>query len=150
LYFPVAQDQHANARSTISPAPAGRGERVLYIDDDDAIVLLTARVLERLGYRVTGFIHPRLALEAFAAAPNDFDVVVTDLSMPGMSGFELAEALRAKRPDIPILMTSGYVRPEDREQANERGLGDVILKPNTIDELGQALHAMFSQLRGSS
>jgi PAS domain S-box-containing protein len=147
LYFPVALEQRATAPPAPVVAPLGRGQRVLYIDDDDAIVLLTTRVLERLGYHVTGFTHPQQALEAFAARPNDFDVVVTDLSMPGMSGFDLAQSLRRYRAEMPILMTSGYVRPEDRQQARERGLGDVILKPNTVDELGQALHAMFAQLR---
>jgi PAS domain S-box-containing protein len=149
LYFPAASEQRTADPTAAVPSVAGRGENVLYIDDDDAIVLLTTRVLERLGYRVSGFTHPQQALDAFTARSREFDVVVTDLSMPGMSGFDLVEALRRVRADIPILMTSGYVRPEDRQRASEHGLGDVILKPNTVDELGQALHGMFTQLRAS-
>jgi PAS domain S-box-containing protein len=149
IYFPVAHAQAAATRAAPASAMLGRGERVLYIDDDDAIVLLTQRVLERLGYRVTGFTHPRDALAAFEARPHDFDVVVTDLSMPEMSGFDLAASLRGKRADIPILLTSGYVRAEDRQRARDQALGEVILKPNTIDELGKVLHSMFGGLCGT-
>ncbi|HVF17751.1 MAG TPA: response regulator [Steroidobacteraceae bacterium] len=121
---------------------------MLYIDDDSAIVFLTARILTRLGYHVTGCERPEEALHKFRAAPHDFDVVVTDLSMPGMSGFDIARELRSIRADIPILMTSGYVRPEDRETAHARGIRDLILKPNTVDELGRSLDRVFTQLRG--
>jgi CheY-like chemotaxis protein len=65
-----------------------------------------------------------------------------------MSGFELATQLHALRPDIPILMTSGYVRPEDREAAQQRGIRDFILKPNTVDDIGRSLDKTFRELRG--
>ena len=66
--------------------------------------------------------------------------------MPQMSGFDLARELQTVRPDIPILMTSGYVRPEDRDAARAVGIRDVILKPDTVDELGQALAGLFQQM----
>jgi PAS domain S-box-containing protein len=148
LYFPITADQHPIPPEAAQPIAEGSGERVLYVDDDEALVHLTTRVLERLGYRVTGFSHPHQAIAAFKAAPQGFDVVVTDLSMPGMSGFELATQLHALRPDIPILMTSGYVRPEDREAAQQRGIRDFILKPNTVDDIGRSLDNTFRELRG--
>ena len=129
------------------PAAArGSGQRVLYIDDDTAIVFLTARILERLGYKVTGCDNPLRGVDRFREAPNSFDVVVTDLSMPQMSGFDVARELQAIRPDVPILMTSGYVRSEDRERASAAGIRDVILKPDTVDELGQALAGLFQRM----
>ena len=82
-------------------------------------------------------------LQDFNARPNAFDVVVTDLSMPGMSGFELARGVLATRPDIPLLMTSGYVRPQDEEAAHSIGVRAVILKPNTADDLGKMLDRLF-------
>jgi CheY-like chemotaxis protein len=119
---------------------------VLYVDDDAAIVYLTARILERSGYKVTGCDSPRQGLQTFRDSPDSFDVVVTDLSMPQMSGFDLARELHAVRPSIPILMTSGYVRPEDRDAARAVGIRDVILKPDTVDELSQALAGLFQQM----
>jgi CheY-like chemotaxis protein len=79
-----------------------------------------------------------------------FDVVVTDLSMPRMSGFDLAEALQAIRPDVPIVMTTGYVKREDQERAVRMGLRDLILKPDTIEQLGQVLDQVFNHAGASS
>jgi len=143
LYFPVhAGAQPAAAQPAAADAPQitpARGERVLFIDDEDALVFLVTRLLKQLGYAVAAYSDPNDALQAFRAAPHDFDVAVTDLSMPAMSGFAFARALLAVRPDIPILMTSGYVRPEDRRMAEQIGIREVILKPDTVEELSGAL-----------
>lgn len=147
VYLPAATERRSEMQEANPSIVRGAGERVLYIDDDSAIVFLTARILTRLGYHVTGCEQPAEALQKFRAAPHDFDVVVTDLSMPGMSGFDIARELRSIRADIPVLMTSGYVRPEDRETAHARGIRDLILKPNTVDELGRSLDRVFTELR---
>jgi PAS domain S-box-containing protein len=145
LYFPAALEPVSAAPQAPRTAPPGAGQRVLYVDDEEALVYLTARVLERMGYDVVGLSDPVAALEAFSENPARFDVVVTDLSMPGMSGFHFARALLQIRPDVPVLMTSGYVRPEDREEARALGVRELILKPDTIDELGLALARVFEQ-----
>jgi PAS domain S-box-containing protein len=145
LYFPAALEPAQTLTPSPVSAPCGKGQRVLYVDDEEALVYLTARVLERMGYEVLGFSDPVAALEAFRENPARFDVVVTDLSMPGMSGFHLARALLQLRPDIAVLMTSGYVRPEDREEARALGVRELILKPDTIDELGLALARVFRE-----
>ena len=75
-----------------------------------------------------------------------FDVVVTDLSMPEMSGRDLARGLLQIRPDVPIVLTSGYVRSEDVESAKQLGIRDVLLKPNTVEDLGKVLHALLGGL----
>jgi CheY-like chemotaxis protein len=80
----------------------GSGERVLYLDDESALVVLATRMLKRLGYRVEPFSDPERALEAFRARAQSFDVVVTELSMPGKRGFEFARAVRTIRTDVPI------------------------------------------------
>ena len=143
LYFPAA-DEHAIATpDTQREAPRGAGQRILYVDDEESLVYLASRVLERLGYQVAGFTDPAKALQTFRQNPSGFDVVVTDLSMPGMSGFHLARALLDVRPDTPVLMTSGYVRPQDREAAQQLGIRELMLKPDTIEELGHALARLF-------
>jgi CheY-like chemotaxis protein len=114
-------------------------EHILYVDDEEGLVLLGTRLLERLGYKVTGHIDAVDALADFRSRPADFAAVVTDLSMPRMSGFDLARQLLQLRPDLPIIMASGYIRPEDQKAAEALGIHHLITKPSTIEELGQAL-----------
>ncbi len=144
VYFPAAAGVPTSEHPAQLPVNRGTGQRVLYVDDDEALVRLMTRVLKRLGYQISGCMSPQEALAIFAASPADFDVVVTDVSMPALSGFELAAELRKLRRDIPILMTSGYVRPEDREVAREQGVRELLLKPYTAAELGAALARVFS------
>jgi CheY-like chemotaxis protein len=117
----------------------------LYVDDEESLVALVTRTLQRLGYKVTGQTDPAKALELFRADPAQFDAVVTDLAMPQLSGFDLASQLLTARPDIPIVMTSGYVRVEDQERALHMGLRDLILKPDTIEQLGRTLDRVFQK-----
>ena len=124
----------------------GNGERVLYVDDEEAIVLLTKRLLERHGYQVTGFNDPRAALAAVQAAPEHFDLVVTDYNMPGLSGLELAEALKALRPTLPVLMISGYITDELQRKAPAAGIRELIYKPDTVEALCLAVDRVAKSL----
>ncbi len=120
--------------------PRGQGQRVLYLDDEEPLVKLTTRLLTRLGFRVTGFTRADEALEAVRLAPNEFDLVLTDFNMPGISGLQVAKLLTAIRPDLPVLLVSGYVSDELKENAAQAGVRQVIYKPNTVEELCDAVH----------
>ncbi len=120
-------------------ATPGRRVRVLYVDDEDAIVRLITRSLGRLGHEVTAFADPREALARYRADPSAFDVVVTDLAMPGLTGFELARAVREANPAAAVILTSGYVRAEDEDAARGLGIAQVLLKPSTVEALAQAV-----------
>ncbi|HVH43550.1 MAG TPA: response regulator [Labilithrix sp.] len=128
-------------------AERGRGEHVLYVDDEEALVFLATRVLERLGYRVSGFSSATRALEAFALRPQDFDAVVTDLALGTMSGLELVSEIRKRRPDIPVVLTSGYVRPEEAREAESVGISEVVIKPQATRELGRVLERLIRRAR---
>ena len=145
VYFPAAGNGEQARVATTPEASPGRGQRIMYIDDEDAVVYLATRHLQRLGYIVIGFTDPGKALQALTANPGSFDVVVTDVSMPGMSGFHLAQAVLKLRADLPVLMTSGYIRPQDRDAATSLGVRELIAKPHTIDALGHALEALFDK-----
>jgi CheY-like chemotaxis protein len=106
-----------------------------------ALVKLGSRVLRKLGYVVTGHSDARKALEEFRATPDAFDVVITDVAMPGWSGFDLAREFRALRPTLPILMTSGNLSGRDREEAQELGVRHMLQKPHGTEDLARALHA---------
>jgi PAS domain S-box-containing protein len=112
----------------IQPSP-GQGERVLVIDDEPALCFAYASMLERLGYRVTSHTDSLLALEAFAAAPSAFDLVVTDLTMPHMNGTDLAAKLLKIRPGLPILLLSGFTESFPQEELNALGLRGFLAKP---------------------
>ena len=147
LYFPtVSHPAQVAELGKKAASPQGRGERILYVDDEESLVILAKRMLERMGYQVSGFKDATEAIAAFAGAPQDFDLVLTDLSMPGISGMEVARRVLQIRPDIPVLLATGYVRNEDVEQARAIGIREVIWKPQTIGEMGDLLAQQLQKL----
>jgi PAS domain S-box-containing protein len=147
LYFPavdVTPPETQRAEGKVArQAVQGRGRRVMYIDDEDSLVYLMTRMLQKSGYEVTGFTDAEQALQVLRERPDAFDVIVTDLSMPGMSGFHVARAIREIRAELPVIVTSGYVRAEDRETAKDVGVRDLVLKPDTVEELAGVLAKVF-------
>jgi CheY-like chemotaxis protein len=149
ILFPAAQASE-QVVSTHKPnvAPTyGQGKHVLYVDDDESIVFLMTRLLERQGYRVSGYTDPREALAAVRAKPNEFDMAVTDYNMPGMSGLDVARALKEIRGDLPVAMASGYITDELRTLAPAAGVSELIYKPNTIEELCEAVARLATAKR---
>jgi CheY-like chemotaxis protein len=130
-----------------SAPPHGNNERILYVDDEDALVLLMEVSLKKLGYSVRGYTDPAIALREFTRAPQEFDVIVTDLAMPGMNGRQFAARIREIRQDVPIIMTSGYIRDEDREAANALQVTQLVYKSNTVQQLTAALATEIAALR---
>jgi len=111
IYLTRADVALAVTEAAAGPLPRGGGERVLLVDDEAPLLAVTAEVLSRLGYDAVSFDDSHSALAAFEAAPGRFDVVVTDEVMPGLTGTGLARALRRRRPDLPIVLVSGYSGP---------------------------------------
>jgi len=141
LYFPVVGGEGAAEEGPVGAVPRGDGRRVLLVDDEVTLVELGSRMLRSLGYEVTSFEGPARALAAFRAHPRAFDVAVTDLTMPGMTGIALAEQLHALRPDLPVIVTTGYGGDQVRARLADAGLrGEVLSKPFSLDALGQAIH----------
>ena len=98
-------------------------------------MFLMTRTLERQGYRVSGYTRPEEALAAVRADPGQFDLVVTDLNMPGISGLDVARELTRLRPDLPVVLASGYITEGLRAQSLQVGVRQLIYKPNTVGEL---------------
>ena len=140
VYFPAASGLIAEAVAASPASPShGHGQQILYLDDEEPLVVLATRMLERLGYRVTGFTSAAKALEAFRQDPHRFDVVVTDMNMPGASGVQVADDLLKLRPDIPVLLSSGHVTEALRERARAAGIREVLYKPSSMREFGEAI-----------
>jgi len=140
LYLPAAPagaSESANAASTPATTPELRldgGRHIVYIDDDEAMVLLVTRLLERQGFRVSGYSNPNEAITALRADPAVFDLVVSDYNMPGMSGLDVAREVRLLRADLPVVIASGFVDEELQTQAAAAGVHEVICKANAVDE----------------
>ncbi|MEQ8816602.1 MAG: PAS-domain containing protein [Thalassobaculum sp.] len=119
-------------------APQG-SERILLVDDDRILLAATKEILMRLGYTVEAHNEPQLALSVLEEDPEAWDLVITDRSMPKMNGEELVRSLKGLRPDLPVLMLSGFVSTEDSELLATLGLAAVIGKPVFPDELATAV-----------
>ncbi|CAN5420207.1 hypothetical protein BH11PSE9_BH11PSE9_23650 [soil metagenome] len=113
----------------------GRGQHVMYVDDDEVMVLLVLRLLGRAGYRVTTCRSAREALAAFLDQPRAFDLVITDFNMPGFSGLELAAELARVRPEMPVVISSGYLSEELQGGAQRAGIRHLLKKQNTFEDL---------------
>ncbi len=156
LYLPPALVQAAlqppdvitaQAQATLPPpdaitaAPATgatSGQHILYIDDDEALVFLVKRLLERRGFRVSGYSDQQQALDALRADPTAVDLVVTDYNMPGMSGLDVAREVKTIRPNLPLAVASGFIDATLLAQAGEVGVLEVISKANAVEDLCDA------------
>ena len=136
LYFPSTQELPVASPPEVAPVNAvqGNGRRVMYVDDDQALVFLISRVLKRKGFVVTTFTDPHAAHATLRADPGGFDLLVTDYNMPGFSGIDLLRQAKAIRPDLPVALASGYVTPELELSAIAEGASALIYKPNDVHE----------------
>ena len=146
LYFPCverpAESEPGEAAS--AEAPPGHGEHVLYVDDDETMILVAEGVLLRSGYRVSVFHDSRQALQALREHPEAFDCVVTDFNMPELSGLDIAHEMAHIRPDMPVVISSGYITEELRAEARRSGVKGLLEKQNTSQDLSGLLGRILS------
>jgi PAS domain S-box-containing protein len=128
VFLPVVNKEALPAKEAIKQIPVGK-EKILFIDDEDVLADMGKNMLERLGYRVTVRKSSLEALETFQNQPNQFDVVITDQTMPGMTGIDLARRMLQIRPDIPIILCTGYSSIISEQKAKSLGIREFALKP---------------------
>ena len=116
-----------------------RKVRILFVDDDDALVQLNQQRLSRLGYDVVATTSSTDALEIFRREPDAFDLVVTDYAMPDLTGLDLAAELLKAKPTIPIILCTGYVGAISPESVRDAGIKDLLLKPLGKNEAAEAI-----------
>ncbi|MBU0995144.1 MAG: PAS domain S-box protein [Proteobacteria bacterium] len=145
LFFPLHEGETV---TTPSPEPAvktGSG-RILLVDDEEGVLASERGVLEHLGYTVLSTTRPAEAIEMFTAMPDQFDLVLTDLTMPGMTGLELSERLSQIRPGIPIVLCTGYGIGITPQKLAEAGIREVVIKPMTTSELSEAVYRALNMV----
>ena len=118
---------------------------VLFVDDEAGLANATQILLTDLGYEVSVHTDAQEALSAFRAAAEAFDLVIADQTMPQLTGHELAQALRLTRPDIPIILCTGFSHKIDAEQAKAQGIDDFLMKPLTARDLGLAMQRVLTR-----
>jgi CheY-like chemotaxis protein len=135
----------ASSAASQSPAPPrGDGRHILYVDDEEPLVELAVRMLTRIGYRVSGFALPEQALAKLRDDPSAFDIVVTDFHMPHITGLDVAKEATSLRPDLPVMVTSGYITEDMRQKATAAGARFLVEKPDTVDGICAAVHGALS------
>ncbi len=142
--FTVLIPSHHGPEAAVEPTrdetapPAGRG-RILLVDDEPALARLGSKLLQNLGYEVRAETDPLLALKAFTEAPCDFDLIVTDQTMPSMTGMELIAEAKKLKPGIPAVVCTGYSDLIDEQAALEKGIDAFLQKPIQKNALGAAV-----------
>ncbi len=139
LYFPVAAATApvAAEEARTTAVPFGRGQPILFVDDDVAIVETVRKVLQRLGYTVSAHLRADEALAEFEAAPDRFALVLSDLTMPGVNGLQLAARVRGLRPQVPLVLVSGYWPESDLAEARRLRVSATLHKPLTYDSVAR-------------
>jgi PAS domain S-box-containing protein len=139
IYLPRVDSPVVAGDDAEAPVVRGNGERVLVVDDEEALMAVTSETLKRLGYEPAAFPDGAAALAEFESQPGSFDAVITDEVMPGLSGTDLARSLRRYRSDLPIMLVSGYIGPMMSERALAAGVDAILKKPVQSHELASAL-----------
>jgi len=142
IYLPRVITDVKEEREREAHLPCGK-ERVMIVDDEEILVNAMGKMLEKLGYTVTIKNNTYDLLGTFRKEPYNFDLVITDQTMPQMTGIELAGELTGIRPDIPIVLCSGYTDIISMEKARETGIRDILKKPVTLQDLAGALESLF-------
>lgn len=135
LYFPATNDIETAEESEVEPSLPTGTEYILFVDDEQSVADVCGSMLGHLGYKVTIMTNSLDALDLFKAHPDDFDLVITDLTMPKMSGIELAKEVLKINPNIPIILCSGYSTQVTDVDALEIGIQAFCMKPITIKQL---------------
>jgi PAS domain S-box-containing protein len=136
VLLPLSTEAVAAAPADLPATPAGRGQRVLCIDDDPLVIAMLGYLLDGWGYQVKAVLDAAEAMQALRAAPDAWDLVITDLNMPEHSGLDVLAQARALRPDLPIILTSGHISEDVQDQASRAGAFDVLRKEHLPEELG--------------
>ncbi|MBU1452666.1 MAG: response regulator, partial [Proteobacteria bacterium] len=145
VYLPMQEAEQDGSEAEKKPLARGGSERILLVDDETALAEVGLQILKRLGYAVTALTSSREALEKFKAGPNDFDLVITDYTMPEMTGAKLSQEILAIRPGMPIIICTGFSQQLDDEKAKELGIRRLLMKPISRITIAQTVREALDE-----
>lgn len=137
VFLPSVQDVES-PYEVVSSLETG-DEKILVVDDEEPITYMAKGILERLGYKVTSTTDSKEALREFMDNPYTFDLLLTDMTMPGIMGDDLARKILSIRPEFPVVLMTGFSTRIDKEKCNEMGIKGFILKPITTSEMANVI-----------
>ena len=143
VYLPIIDDIDVEIEPIRTAGVTKGNERILLIDDEEQIIDLERRILERLGYKVTSKTDSEEALQEFSAQPDGFDLVITDMTMPKINGDRLARKLMDINPQIPVILCTGFNEAITEEKALSMGIGKFVMKPIVKDELAYTVRTVL-------
>jgi len=144
ILFPLAAEKPMAETETSEELPRG-SETILFVDDEISIVKMAQRMFQHLGYKVETATTPQDALDRFLLNSDHFDLVITDMTMPQMTGVKLSEKLMEIRTDIPIIICTGHSALVDEEKAKELGLAAYVMKPINMREISQTIRKVLDR-----
>jgi CheY-like chemotaxis protein len=146
VYLPAVERQ---AETKVQPeeAIAAGTERILFVDDEPALANIGQQILESLGYKVTARTSSVEALELFRTKPNGFDLVITDMTMPNLTGDELAEEMIRINPQIPVILCTGYSAKINQQRAMAMGIRAFISKPVLKKDMAETIRRILDENR---
>ena len=149
VYFPSLESGVAPKPKTAQHIPRGT-ERILLVDDEEAVVDMGRQMLAHLGYRVVGKTSSEDALELFLRDPSQFDLVITDQTMPRITGIELAREILSVCPDMPVVLCTGFSDVISSDEARFQGIREYVLKPILTVELANTIRRILDSPQAES
>jgi CheY-like chemotaxis protein len=143
VYLPILDRLRASAEEQEHHGSLLGSERILFVDDEAALIEIAKDALEELGYHVTAWRSPVEALECFRSNSSAFDILITDMTMPKMTGIQLVMEVRNIRADIPVILCTGYRQISKPQEIETAGIGRIISKPATSKDLARAIRSLM-------
>ena len=142
VFLPVIESEPESGTDTSNRLPKGE-EHILVVDDEDDMVDIIRPLLERLGYKVTAITSSVEALDVFRNEPDRFDLIITDMTMPDMTGDKLSNEIMKIRPDTPIILCTGFSEKIDEVIAKEMGINAFAMKPLMMSEIAVTIRKVL-------
>lgn len=142
ILFPVIDEKSEVKIKTIDEIPYGT-ERILFVDDEESITKMVEQILKRIGYQVETMLSPVEAIELFRSNPDAFDLFITDMTMPQMTGTKVAEKVKEIRSDIPVIICTGYSSIIDENKAKDLGVEGYISKPVSLLKIAKTIREVL-------
>lgn len=146
IYLPISKEAPPKLPKDTKKLPGGR-ERILFVDDEMAIVNMNQQALGKLGYRVTALCSSKEALEIFKADPDEYDLVITDMTMPEMTGERLTEEIMKINPDLPVILCTGYSKTIVESKMAQIGIKAIMMKPIPIRQMASQIRSILDKVK---